>query len=230
MQVTYDVRRIGDGVWHPHPTADQAFDDLQARLDQLPGPYQQRVPGTPPDFGPEFGLPETMHRVREKFSKGDPGTKVIVKGSNPNQAGVAIRKSLVSEGPHVVKVAYAQIGDDYTWAAEGPSAFDCSGFTKYCYEHGAGVYLPHSAYQQYHDTVSRLQLGDANKLKVGDLLFYNVPNGRPAPNHCGIYAGIHDGVRKVLDASSSADAIVFRTWDLNPLYAYGYLREVTGTH
>lgn len=229
MDVSYDVRRVGEG-WHKHTDADKAFADFENRLQNIKGPYSQRVPGAPPDFGPWFGLPETMQRVRTKFANGDPGTKVIVRGDDPQQPRFAIRKVIVSEGPAVLKVAYAQLGDDYTWAASGPNEFDCSGYTAYCYEHGAGAYLPHSAHDQYWVTVKRLTVGQADKLKPGDLLFYNVPNGRPTPNHVGIYAGVHEGKRKVLDASSSADAIVFRDWDLNPLYAFGYLREVTGDH
>jgi hypothetical protein len=231
MQVSYDVRRVGDDEWHPHTDAKDAFSDFEARLDHLTGPYSQRAPGTPPDFGPWFGLDETMKRVREKFAKGDPGTKVIVRSSDPeHEDKFAIRKSIVSEGPSVLRVAYAQLGDDYNWASDGPDRFDCSGFTAFDYEHGASAYLPHSAHDQYWVSSRRLTLGEADKLKPGDLLFYNVPNGRPAPNHVGIYAGVHEGKRKVLDASSSADAIVYRDWDLNPLYAFGYLLEVTGKH
>ena len=44
----------------------------------------------------------------------------------------------------VIDIAAAQAGDPYKYGAEGPSAFDCSGLTKYAYGK-IGKYLPHSS-------------------------------------------------------------------------------------
>ncbi|MFT8316348.1 MAG: NlpC/P60 family protein [Clostridium sp.] len=83
----------------------------------------------------------------------------------------------------VVNYAETFKGIKYVWAGESPSSgFDCSGFTKYVYNH-FGVKLPHNAAEQY-------KYGKAvnkNSLQPGDLVFF----GKTAASiyHVGIYIG-----------------------------------------
>lgn len=225
--VSYQVRRVGGQNWKKYGVADRAFDDFEGRLSRHHGPYYLGISG---EWGPGRGIDDTMHRVREIFANHDPGIKVVGKPSVADAAHFAIRKVLTipSDAAAVLQIAMNQLGDNYTWGAEGPDAFDCSGFTAFCYEHGADVYLPHSAYYQYHDSAV-ITFHDESKLVPGDLLFYDAST-RPSPNHVGIYAGVDGGERKVIDASSSLDQIVYRKWDLNPLIGYGYVPSVTGQH
>lgn len=228
MDIVWEERRVGSATWRKYGIADRAFAQFQHDLGSVHGPYQLRGPSG--EWGPERNLDDTMHRVREIFSSHDPGCKVTARGRRDNDGPqFAIRKVLgiPKTASAVVTLALQQLGDDYTWAAAGPDQFDCSGFTAWVYEHAAGFYLPHSAYSQYHDTVT--QFHDETKLVPGDLLFYDA-SSRPSPNHVGIYAGIDEGKRKVVDASSSADQIVYRDWNLNPLIGYGYIKSVTGGH
>lgn len=78
-------------------------------------------------------------------------------------------------------VAYASnfLGTPYQWGGNGPSTFDCSGFTCYVYAH-FGVQLPRIASDQQNagTDVSR------DQLQPGDLVFF----GSPA-RHVGIYVG-----------------------------------------
>lgn len=78
-------------------------------------------------------------------------------------------------------VAYASnfLGTPYQWGGNGPSTFDCSGFTSYVYAH-FGVQLPRIAADQQNagTSVSR------DQLQPGDLVFF----GSPA-HHVGIYVG-----------------------------------------
>lgn len=85
-----------------------------------------------------------------------------------------------------VKTAYAQLGDPYSWGADGPSSFDCSGLTMYSWA-AAGVALPHSSSAQY-DAVRRIEVSD---LQPGDLVFYYSPI-----SHVALYIG----GGKVIDA------------------------------
>ena len=79
-------------------------------------------------------------------------------------------------------VAYASnfLGTPYRWGANGPSSFDCSGFTKYVFSH-FGISLTRTTYTQINEGeyVSR---GD---LEPGDLVFF----GSGTPHHVGIYVG-----------------------------------------
>jgi cell wall-associated NlpC family hydrolase len=88
----------------------------------------------------------------------------------------------------VVSLARAQLGDRYSAGATGPSAFDCSGLTKYVFKKAAGKNLPHQSHAQY-AKVKRIKLKDA---KPGDLVFFF----RGGAHHVGIYIGNH----KMIDA------------------------------
>lgn len=79
----------------------------------------------------------------------------------------------------VVGIALKYLGHPYRWAASGPNAFDCSGFTMFVYAQ-VGVNLPHSSRAQigYGERVSR------DNLQPGDLVFFGSPI-----HHVGIYIG-----------------------------------------
>lgn len=81
----------------------------------------------------------------------------------------------------VIQYAYKFLGKPYIWAAEGPSSFDCSGYTSYIYRK-FGYELPH--YTGY-----QVEMGEEvpkDKLKTGDLIFFNTTG---ANSHVGIYMG-----------------------------------------
>jgi len=81
----------------------------------------------------------------------------------------------------IIAVARNQIGDRYSAGAVGPSAFDCSGFTRFVYRVAVGKYLPHYSRAQY-DKVKKIPLRQA---RPGDLVFF-LRNGA---HHVGIYLG-----------------------------------------
>ncbi len=82
--------------------------------------------------------------------------------------------------------AYAQqfLGRPYSWGANGPNAFDCSGFTKYVYSH-FGYTLNRTASSQ----LSNGRAVSKSELQPGDLVFFY--NGRVSTpvSHVGIYVG-----------------------------------------
>jgi cell wall-associated NlpC family hydrolase len=63
--------------------------------------------------------------------------------------------------------------------------FDCSGFTRYVFEHSVGLLLPRRADQQARDS-ELLKIG-RNELRPGDLVFFDTM--RRAFSHVGIYIG-----------------------------------------
>lgn len=82
-------------------------------------------------------------------------------------------------GAAVVRAAMSKLGAPYVWAAAGPNAFDCSGFTMWAWSQ-AGVSLPHSSSMQY----SVLPKVSMSALQPGDLIFSYSPI-----HHVGIYIG-----------------------------------------
>lgn len=99
----------------------------------------------------------------------------------------------------VLDYARAQVGDRYVWGAEGPDAFDCSGFTMMAYRQG-GVSLPH-----YSGDQSKLgtAVSRAN-MKPGDLIFWYSPVA-----HVSMYVG--NG--KMIHARGTAYGVVEQSVD-----------------
>lgn len=79
----------------------------------------------------------------------------------------------------VVALAHMQLGKPYVSAGSGPSSFDCSGLTQFCYGTAAGIALPHSSYAQA-GCGSPVSSGE---LKPGDIVGFH------GWGHVGIYIG-----------------------------------------
>lgn len=111
-------------------------------------------------------------KLRDRLSPSD----ALEDGINGTYDGSASGKA-----EDVVKFAYAQLGKPYVFGAGGPGSFDCSGLTAAAWKKG-GVFLPHSARQQYSKLSGRrVSLGS---LLPGDLVFFY-----SGVSHVGIYIG-----------------------------------------
>ena len=94
----------------------------------------------------------------------------------------SIKVTVVAGRAKVLAEARKHLGKPYKFGAVGPSAFDCSGFTKYVYRVAAGRVLPHKANDQ-----QRSGTGVAkNKALPGDLI---VIRSGSYGTHVGVYAG-----------------------------------------
>lgn len=105
-----------------------------------------------------------------------------------NVAGVASERAKTA-----VQAALSKQGSPYSWGAEGPGSFDCSGLMLWSYAK-AGVGLPRSSSQQ-------ARVGQAvgrNQLQPGDLIALYSP-----VSHIGMYVG--DG--KYVHAPQSGDVV-----------------------
>ena len=76
------------------------------------------------------------------------------------------------------------LGRPYSRGAAGPSAFDCSGFTRWAWQ-AAGVDLPHYSGAQWAQT-DHIAVED---LQPGDIVFFWGPGERGDPSHVGLYVG-----------------------------------------
>jgi cell wall-associated NlpC family hydrolase len=81
----------------------------------------------------------------------------------------------------IVQLAKKQVGDRYSAGSSGPSAFDCSGLTRYVYKVATGKELPHYSRSQY----AKVTKVSRKNAKPGDLVFFF---GGGA-HHVGIYIG-----------------------------------------
>jgi cell wall-associated NlpC family hydrolase len=82
----------------------------------------------------------------------------------------------------IMQVARNQKGDPYVYGADGPNAFDCSGYTRFVYARATGMHLEHLATAQFKrgKRISRKQA------RPGDLVFMYSGG---SIYHASIYAG-----------------------------------------
>ena len=83
----------------------------------------------------------------------------------------------------VIDTATSALGRPYRYGAGGPSAFDCSGFTRWAWQAG-GVDLAHYTGAQW----ALAQPIPLDELQPGDLVFY-WGRGDGDPSHVALYVG-----------------------------------------
>ena len=111
-------------------------------------------------------------------------------------------------GSDVVKLALSHLGDPYSQILAGQGNYtDCSYLVQSCYKQ-VGIDLPRTAAEQAQYCVEHNLTVSKDNLEPGDLVFWSFEeNGRYMNiTHVGIYAG--NG--KVIDASSTHDAVMYR--------------------
>ena len=116
---------------------------------------------------------------KEKSSSTTAGDTSTGSTLNRGSSGSASGPTCSGDCSALLKYAYQFLGTPYARGGNGPSVFDCSGFTSYVYQHAAGITLPRTTWDQ-------IKVGRAvslSELKPGDLIF---PNGC---EHVGIYVG-----------------------------------------
>lgn len=109
----------------------------------------------------------------------------------------------------IVTVATGKLDSPYLLGARGPSKFDCSGLTWYCYNKCGYTISKESAAKQAEGM--REDGREVSTLKNGYLIFYDynkIPNGRFMDiDHVSIYIG--NGY--MIDASSSNKRVIKRS-------------------
>ncbi|MEA3456866.1 MAG: LysM peptidoglycan-binding domain-containing C40 family peptidase [Campylobacterota bacterium] len=140
------------------------------------------------------------------------GTKLQIPGKS-SVAEINFRgKGAQSQGlstasKPLLKEAKKHLGKRYVWAANGPSKFDCSGFTKYvCNKNG--ITIPRTSIMQAKvgKKVSK------NNLRAGDLIFFDTSDQRKGyVNHVGIYLGNN----KFIHASSAKKKVMISSLSKN---------------
>lgn len=106
-----------------------------------------------------------------------------------------------------VKYACAQIGKPYSWGADGPGSYDCSGLTMASWAK-AGVYLPHNAAAQRRE-IPYVRRAD---LRPGDLVFYYSDL-----HHVAMYTG----GGWVVHASQAGVPVKMKRMDDGPINSFG---------
>ncbi len=88
----------------------------------------------------------------------------------------------IASSNELVKIAYSLIGKPYRAGANGPDAFDCSGFVQYVYSR-VGISISRSTSTQIHEGVAV----SYEAAQPGDILSWGYVNG--VPTHSALYVG-----------------------------------------
>lgn len=95
-----------------------------------------------------------------------------------------IEENATSTGSHAaVGIAKQFLGVPYVYGANGPSSFDCSGFTSYVYRQ-----LGYSLNRTASDQLNNGYAVSKSELQPGDLVFFRYRTSKPA-SHVGMYIG-----------------------------------------
>ena len=110
----------------------------------------------------------------------------------------------------LIDEAMAHLGKPYRWSASGESAFDCSGFTCYCYEKVYGIELERSAKAQGYDDTYTL-IPSLYALKPGDLVYFNTnTHDHDLSDHAGIYIGNGEFIHS---SSGKGGVVISSLWE-----------------
>ena len=115
----------------------------------------------------------------------------------------------------VISYAKSLLGKPYVWGAQGPSSFDCSGYTYYVFKNSANITLPRVSQDQsnYGTYVSR------SNLRAGDLVFFDTSGVNDGNvSHVGIYLGNN----QFIHASSSKKKVVIS--EMTSYYSEAFVR------
>jgi len=114
--------------------------------------------------------------------------------------------SVSGKSGSAVTFAYNAIGKPYSYGAEGPSGYDCSGLTLAAWA-AAGKPLPHNAAMQW-DVVTHIS---RSALKPGDLVFYR------SLGHVALFVGSG----KIIHAPNAGESVKLASVDVMAPYGYG---------
>lgn len=118
----------------------------------------------------------------------------------------------MASGESIVELAKKYLGLAYVWGGSTPSGFDCSGLVQYVFGKN-GIDVPRVTFDQINVGASV----QPNKLRPGDLVFFDTDKKKSGPDHVGIYIGggkfIHaPKTGDVIKISSLSDSYYMDRW------------------
>ena len=159
----------------------------------------------------EERIRQEKERIRqEQESAGrEPGSAGQASGGAGTAGGRPVKSIGGTEfGRNVADYALQFVGGPYQYGGSDPhTGVDCSGFTRYVYQHGAGITLNRSSRGQ---ALQGKEIS-ADQMRPGDLLFYG---SKSNIDHVAMYIG--EG--KIVHASTERTGITISNWNYrNPV-------------
>ncbi|MDP1809046.1 MAG: NlpC/P60 family protein [Actinomycetota bacterium] len=166
-----EIERAGRALAEQEKSQASTTGALQAKKNEIKARLQER----------EGALKKVKDEITQVENAQAAAARIVSITRAPSAPIPRLNVPASGRGAAVVRLALAELGKPYVWAAAGPSAFDCSGLTMFVYAR-LGVSLPHSAQAQF-DMGRRVS---RDQLQPGDLI-YGGSGGYVS--HVGIYIG-----------------------------------------
>jgi cell wall-associated NlpC family hydrolase len=134
--------------------------------------------------GPDTSVDDAARQVAQRRASEYRRQSELAKERTASLAVFFAAQAAAERVTPVLDKAVTGLGRPYSRGAAGPSAFDCSGFTRWAWE-AAGVELPHYSGAQWAQT-EHIAVED---LQPGDIVFFWGPGEHGDPSHVGLYVG-----------------------------------------
>lgn len=161
----------------------EALDTDKAKLEALVADNEAKLAKLNSDRQTQVALINKSKQEASKYTAIISSANSLIKKIRASVPKISPSRGAVPISSNAI-VAFASnyIGTPYVYGANGPSSFDCSGFTKYVFAH-FGVNLSRVAVDQASQGSSVSKDG----LAAGDLVFFGSSMG--SIHHVGIYVG-----------------------------------------
>ena len=137
--------------------------------------------------------------------------------SNPADLVSCSASSRTQKIEKLIAVAQSKLGCKYVLNSKGPNTFDCSNFTKFCFN-AVGVSISGAVIKQGYMT-GYTKITDPSQLQRGDLLIFDtVKDDDDLSDHAGIYLG--DGT--FIHCSSTRGMVVISNFKTYGNFSWGF--------
>ena len=119
----------------------------------------------------------------------------------------------------IIKEAGRHLGKPYSYGANGPQSFDCSGFTCFVFKK-EGYTLPRTAADQAE--AGRAVRGGYDKLQKGDLVIFGGRTNKKHPGHVGIFIATDSLAKSFTFIHASSSGVTISRVE-EPYWAARYL-------
>ena len=200
---------------------------LQTRLHEL-GYYDGKIDGSYSSAVVEaVGMFQTANcltktgsadrETREKMYCTKVVTYKAFLSSNPADLVSCSASSRTQKIEKLIAVAQSKLGCKYVLNSKGPNTFDCSNFTKFCFN-AVGVSISGAVIKQGYMT-GYTKITDPSQLQRGDLLIFDtVKDDDDLSDHAGIYLG--DGT--FIHCSSTRGMVVISNFKTYGNFSWGF--------
>ncbi len=159
-------------------------------------------------------------KVTDEEVNYNPYAEVVMPyGCIPPSALPEVEEQAGITGDSIVETAFRYLGTRYRMGYQGPSAFDCSGFTSFVFAKG-DITLTRTSRSQFNEGIA---VDSICNLRKGDLVFFGGRSATKSVGHVGIVTEVDSANNHFYFIHASCKKGVTVTNSSEPYYSLRYL-------